>query len=166
LRRLLAGLLILTLAGCARVEPITEVLAQGEPAAISEFKEVLDASIELFDNEGMTETLIAENDKYVISYQPTEKFVAGLYHENLKDFMVIDRRGVFTIFLVQEMAAKETTTISKTDLGFLVASPGLEDVELKVVDSIFASAKATDGRWSSTFDYKPDEFVLGLLEGR
>lgn len=157
------ALALAVLTGCAPVTPATQIEATGEVEVIESIAEVLQASIELFEKQGMTERVVSAGDNYILSYEPAEKFVAGLYNQEADDVLAIDKKSFFTIFMAEEMLAKPETSVTSVEGGYLISNPEFEGIYLYVENGLVVAGASAEDTWSGTFEYQPDQFVQQLL---
>lgn len=150
----------LLLTACTPTPRPTEVLASGDPAAIAAISEVLNSSIAKANASGMTERLSAEGENYLITFEPAEKFEAVVLHLELDDVVKVDRLGVFSIWLLQELLAKSTSSVVTNEGGFTVETSDLGTLEVSLSEGLITSVAATNEGWRAEITFQTDPELL------
>ena len=164
---LLAGL---SLAGCAPtestepVEPeVTTSATAPEPAVEVGVLDAVEASYQLWLSKGMTEEVTSSGDRYILTYEPGEPFLAALYNLEFEDVIPIEQPELFTVYSAWIMLQDEATVIVEGDNQLQLTNPSYGDFTVFIEDGLIVSGEAADGSWSGVFRYEPDAATLELL---
>lgn len=162
MKRLAALLLAAAaLTGCSST---SASVAQGDPEVISVLTEAVQASTELFETSGMTETVTSAGDDYILSYAPTDgEFIAGLYNVEVDDVIPMDQKELFTIFAAKAMLESPQTTVTEVSGGYELTNPSFDAIRVFVTDGLVTAGEDVAGNWTGTFVYQPDPYVIELL---
>ena len=164
---LLAGL---SLAGCAPtentepVEPeVTTSATAPETAVEVGVLDAVEASYQLWLTKGMTEEVTSSGDRYILTYEPGEPFLAALYNLEFEDVIPIEQPELFTVYSAWIMLQDEATVVVEGDNQLQLTNPGYGDFTVLIEDGLIVSGEAADGSWSGVFRYEPDAATLELL---
>ena len=164
---LLAGL---SLAGCAPtentepVEPeVTTSATAPETAVEVGVLDAVEASYQLWLTKGMTEEVTSSGDRYILTYEPGEPFLAALYNLEFEDVIPIEQPELFTVYSAWIMLQDEATVIVEGDNQLQLTNPSYGDFTVFIEDGLIVSGQAVDGSWSGVFRYEPDAATLELL---
>ena len=167
-----ASLLIaaLSLSGCAREDAATsyapeETTPQITPATQLEVGvlDAVEASYQLWLAKGMTEEVTSSGDRYILTYEPGEPFLAALYNLEFEDVIPIEQPELFTVYSAWIMLQDEATMIVEGDNQLQLTNPSYGDFTVFIEDGLIVSGEAADGSWSGVFRYEPDAATLELL---
>lgn len=171
----LASLLPL-LVGCAQAESLPEAqelpavknfIASAAPEATIEvvtFADVVKDSYELFLENGMTEEVTSGGDRYILTYEPGEEFVAALYNFDFDDVVGVEQKELFTVYSAWVMLSEQATVIEQTDQGYSLSHPDYGSFVVFVEDDLIVGGEGIDAGWTGVFRYEPDPDILALLE--
>ena len=164
---LLAGL---SLAGCAPtentepVEPeVTTSATAPETAVEVGVLDAVEASYQLWLTKGMTEEVTSSGDRYILTFEPGEPFLAALYNLEFEDVIPIEQPELFTVYSAWIMLQDEATVIVEGDNQLQLTNPSYGDFTVFIEDGLIVSGEAADGSWSGVFRYEPDAATLELL---
>ena len=105
----LLAIAVLALTGCSAQESlpaadqlpaVKNFIATSAPEAPEEvvsYAQVIKDSYELFLENGMTEEVVSAGDRYILTYEPREEFVAALYNLEFDDVVGIEQKELFTV---------------------------------------------------------------------
>ena len=175
---LMATLLLPLLAGCADGEalPAADQLpavknfiataAPEEPEEVVSYADVIRDSYQLFLENGMTEEVTSAGDRYILTYEPGDEFVAALYNLEFDDIVGVQQKELFTVYSAWAMLSEEATVIEKTEQGYSLAHPDYGSFFVVIVDGLIVGGSGIDAGWSGEFRYEPDLEVLGRLDSQ
>lgn len=170
-RLVIAAAMVLLLGGCAPAEaPEPSVSASATQSAQEEVaeplttEEIIIASHDKFFAEGMTERVESGGDNYVLSYAPTEEFVAALYNETFDDVISVSERGMFTVLAAYDALQSGTATITQSGNLITIETPDFGSFEVTVENGLIVSGRDLTDSWSGTFEYAPDAQTLEKLQ--
>lgn len=169
---ILAGLVLL-LGGCAPAEApepvasesVTQSPQEEQPEELTT-EEIIIASHDKFFAEGMTERVESGGDNYILSYAPTEEFVAALYNETFDDVISVSERGMFTVLSAYDALQSGTATITQTGNLITIETQDFGSFEVTVENGLIVSGRDLTDSWSGTFEYAPDTETLEKLQGQ
>ncbi|SCX05985.1 hypothetical protein [Candidatus Aquiluna sp. UB-MaderosW2red] len=168
----------LALTGCGAVTDTTSSSAASEtvpesssgtvaPSGADEMGLALlavEASYELFQNAGMTETVLSGEDKYILSYDPANPvFVAALYNLTFDDAIPVEEKELFTVYAAWLFSQDGSSEVLVTPTGLSISNDVSSPFEVVIEDGLIVSGGALDGSWSGTFSYEPDFEILALI---
>jgi hypothetical protein len=164
------------LVGCASAESLPEAqelpavknfIASAAPEATSEvvtFADVVKDSYELFLENGMTEEVTSGGDRYILTYEPGEEFVAALYNFDFDDVVGVEQKELFTVYSAWVMLSEQATVIEQTDQGYSLSHPDYGSFVVFVEEDLIVGGEGIDAGWTGVFRYEPDPDILALLE--
>ena len=170
---LASALLVLT--GCAAQEhlPAADQLpavknyiasaAPAEPEAVVTYADVIRDSYQLFLESGMTEEVTSAGDRYVLTYEPGEEFLAALYNLEFDDVVGVEQKELFTVYSACAMLSEDDTVIEETDRGYSLSHPDYGSFLVFIEDGLIVGGEGIDAGWTGVFRYEPDLEVLALL---
>ena len=169
---ILAGLVLL-LGGCAPAEApepvasesVTQSPQEEQPEELTT-EEIIIASHDKFFAEGMTERVESGGDNYILSYAPTEEFVAALYNETFDDVISVSERGMFTVLSAYDALQSGTATITQNGNLITIETQEFGSFEVTVENGLIVSGRDLSDSWSGTFEYAPDAETLERLQGQ
>lgn len=160
----------LSLAGCVTTQPPAPVESEVTASAIAPETavevgalDVVEASYQLWLTKGMTEEVTSSGDRYILTYEPGEPFLAALYNLEFEDVIPIEQPELFTVYSAWIMLQDEATVIVEGDNQLQLTNPSYGDFTVFVEDGLIVSGQAVDGSWSGVFAYEPDAAILELL---
>lgn len=123
-----------------------------EPADI---KAVVQASYELFEAQGMTETATFEGAEYALVFDPSiDDYQAALLNRATGESELIFETDYFTLFVIYLIAESETGTITEEAAGgYLAEDENYGTIRFFVSDGIVTAAEGEDQNWRATFEY-------------
>lgn len=65
----------------------------------------------------MTERVTSAGDRYILSYQPSEAFQAGIYNIEFDDVLVVEDELFFTVATAFRAIQDPNTVVEETDTG-------------------------------------------------
>lgn len=164
-----SAVLLAGLAGCAPSEttaPATESSATATAPEVAQEASVLDAveaSYQKWLADGMTEEVTSSGDRYILTYEPGETFVAALYNLEFEDVIPIEQPELFTVYSAWIMLQDEATVIVEGENQLQLTNASYGDFTVFIEDGLIVSGEAADGSWSGVFRYEPDAATLELL---
>jgi hypothetical protein len=173
---ILATCALLILSGCSPVSSSSPSpdSASSPPEATDQTPELdefalallaVEASYELFQSAGMTETVTSGGDPYILSYDPSNpEFVGALYNLNFDDVIAVTEKEMFTVYAAWLYANDGTSQVQLTPTGLSITNDVSSPFEVVIVDGLLVSGSAIDGSWSGSFVYQPDLGVLAKLD--
>lgn len=173
MKRFLALLLASALlSGCAATESAeptptaSQSQSSAEPEEVVELtaEEIINASHELFFAKGMTERVESGGDNYILTYAPTDDFVAALYNETFDDVISVSERGMFTVLTAYDLLESGEASITMDGNLITIESETFGAFEVTVENGLIVSGRDLADSWSGTFEYRPDEATLLLLQ--
>lgn len=148
-------------------EPSTEPTQKpaSPDAEVVDINAVVQASYELFEAQGMTETSTFEGEEYALVFDPTmDDYQAALLNRATGESELIFETDYFTIFVIYLIAESETGTITAAaDGSYLAQDENLGAIRFFVSDGIITAAEGEDQSWQSTFDYLVDPELKQVL---
>lgn len=163
----------LALSGCASD---TSAPTQTTPAAVENFvgdseaqervvgyAEAISASYEKLYEVGMSEFVTSAGDEYILSYEPGEKFFAGLYNVEIDDVIVVEDELFFTVATAYQALQDPTTVITETDTGVSISHPEFGDFTVVIEDGLVVSGFDAAGSWTGEFVYESNPRVNELI---
>jgi len=175
---LLATLLLPLLASCADGEtlPAADQLpavknfiataAPEEPEEVVSYADVIRDSYQLFLENGMTEEVTSAGDRYILTYEPGDEFVAALYNLEFDDIVGVQQKDLFTVYSAWAMLSEEATVIEQTEQGYSLAHPDYGSFFVVIENGLIVGGSGIDAGWSGEFRYEPDLEVLGRLDSQ
>jgi len=176
---LVAGFSLVTgLAGCSPAEVATSTSPEATASATAPETAVevgvldaVEASYQLWLTKGMTEEVTSSGDRYILTYEPGEPFLAApgepflaaLYNLEFEDVIPIEQPELFTVYSAWIMLQDEATVIVEGDNQLQLTNPSYGDFTVFIEDGLIVSGEAADGSWSGVFRYEPDAATLELL---
>ena len=169
---LVAGFaLIAGLAGCAPAEVAVSTSPEAttsatapETAVAVNVLDAVEASYQLWLSQGMTEEVTSSGDRYILTYEPGDDFVAALYNVDLEDVIPIEQPELFTVYSAWMMLKDDATVIVEGDNQLTLTNEGYGDFTVFIENGIIISGEAVNGSWTGVFRYEPDLPTLGILE--
>ncbi|MCF8529546.1 MAG: hypothetical protein K9G13_06595 [Aquiluna sp.] len=164
-----SAMLLVGLAGCAPAESATTrpsstvVATSPESEAEVSVLDAVEVSYQKWLSEGMTEEVDSSGDRYVLTYEPGDEFVAGLYNVELDDVIPIEQPELFTVYSAWIMLQDDATTIVEGDNQITLTNSNYGDFTVFIEEGLIVSGEAVDGSWTGVFRYSPDRAVLDLL---
>jgi hypothetical protein len=141
-----------------------------ETAAPSEADEMglallaVEASYELFQSAGMTETVMYGEDRHILSYDPANPvFVAVLYNFSFDGVALFEEKEVFTVYAAWLYSQDGSSEVLVTPTGLSITNDVSSPFEVVIQDGLIVSGGALDGSWTGTFSYEPDFEILALI---
>ena len=161
------------LGGCAPAEApepvasesVTQSPQEEQPEELTT-EEIIIASHDKFFAEGMTERVESGGDNYILSYAPTEEFVAALYNETFDDVISVSERGMFTVLSAYDALQSGTATITQNGNLITIETQEFGSFEVTVENGLIVSGRDLSDSWSGTFEYAPDAETLEKLQGQ
>lgn len=161
----------LSVAGCAPADEVTEP-SSSPSAATTEVEtavevgvlDAVEASYQLWLTAGMTEEVTSSGDRYILTYEPVEPFVAALYNLEFEDVIPIEQPELFTVYSAWIMLQDPETVIVEGDNQLQLTNANYGDFIVFIEGGLIVSGEAADGSWSGVFRYAPDQATLELLE--
>ena len=177
MKKLFALTLVLPLlSGCAAEEALPEAdslpavenfiasAAPEETQAVVTYAEVIRDSYQLFLENGMTEEVTSAGDRYILTYEPGEEFIAALYNFEFDDVVAVEQKELFTVYSAWAMLSEEATVIEETAQGYSLSHPDYGSFYVVIEDGLIVGGSGIDAGWDGVFRYEPDPEVLGKLE--
>jgi hypothetical protein len=177
MKKLIALISLLPLlVGCAQTESLPEAqelpavknfiasAAPEEPEQVVSFADVVRDSYQLFLDNGMTEEVTSAGDRYILTYEPGDEFLAALYNLEFEDVVGVEQKELFTVYSAWAMLGEEATVIEETDRGYSLAHPDYGSFFVFVENGLIVGGEGIDAGWTGVFRYEPDPEVLALLE--
>lgn len=167
----LLSVLALSLSGCsseapAEIQP-TATSSTTTPAETAEpivgYEAAIRASYAKLYETGMTESVTSAGDRYILSYSPSEEFVAGLYNVEIDDVILVDEELFFTVASAFRALEDPATVITETENGVALSNPNFGDFTVVIQDGLVVSGFDNGGSWTGEFSYQPDEKVTQLV---
>ena len=125
--------------------------------------DAVEASYQKWLIDGMTEEVTSAGDRYILTYEPGEAFLAGLYNLELEDVIPIEQPELFTVYSAWLMLQDDATTIVEGDNQLTLTNENYGDFTVFIEDGLIVSGEAVNGAWTGVFRYTPDRAVLDLL---
>lgn len=167
---LVTSVLLLALSGCAPAETSSPVEPAVTASATTEERPVevgvldaVEASYQLWLSQGMTEEVTSSGDRYILTYEPGEPFLAALYNLEFEDVIPIEQPELFTVYSAWIMLQDDATVIIEGDNQLQLSNSNYGDFTVFIEDGLIVSGEAADGSWTGTFRYEPDAATLTLL---
>ena len=177
MKKLLAlAVIVPLLTGCASEEALPEAeslaavknfIATAAPEAPDEvvtYADVIRDSYQLFLENGMTEEVTSAGDRYILTYEPGEEFLAALYNLEFHDVVGVEQKELFTVYSAWAMLGEEATVIEETEQGYSLSHPDYGSFLVFIEDGLIVGGEGIDAGWTGVFRYEPDNEVLQLLE--
>ena len=164
-----AGILMLT--GCteAATAPTTPTAVEsyvGDPESTERvigYVEAIEASYQKLYETGMTERVTSAGDRYILSYQPSEAFQAGLYNIEFDDVIVVEDELFFTVATAFRAIQDPNTVVEETDTGVSISNEQFGDFTIVIEAGLVVSGFDNGGSWEGEFSYEPDAMVTDLI---
>ena len=164
----------LALAGCAPVEssPVASSSPSGavstDSADVTEgvsssLLDAVETSYQRWLEVGMTEEVNSAGDDYILSYEPGESFIAGLYNVGLDDIIAIEQPELFTVYSAWMMLQDDKTVIEEDGNRLTLRNDNYGNFTMVIEEGLIVSAEEVEGAWSGVFRYEPDAEVLSRL---
>lgn len=180
IKRLAATALVvamcLGLAGCSPASEkdsspaASETSPESSPEATGELDELgeallaVEASYELFQSAGMTETVMSGEDQYILSYDPSNAvFVAALYNFSFDEAIPVEEKELFTVYAAWLFSQDGSSEVLVTPTGLSITNDVSSPFEVVIQNGLIVSGGALDGSWTGTFSYEPDFEILALI---
>ena len=167
---------LILLGGCAQqtdlpkaseLPAVKNFIATKAPEAADEvisYAQVIRDSYELFLEKGMTEEVVSAGDRYILTYEPGEEFLAALYNLEFEDVLGVEQKELFTVYSAWAMLSEESTVIEETEQGFSLSHPDYGSFLVFIEDGLIVGGEGVDAGWTGEFRYEPDFDVLAMLE--
>lgn len=146
---------------------VKNFIATKAPEAVEEvisYAQVIKDSYELFLEEGMTEEVVSAGDRYILTYEPGEEFLAALYNLEFEDVVGVEQKELFTVYSAWVMLGEEATVIEDTEQGYSLSHPDYGSFSVVIEDGLIVGGEGIDAGWTGEFRYEPDLDVLAMLE--
>ena len=172
----LLAVAILALTGCGAQESlpaadqlpaVKNFIATSAPEAPEEvvsYAQVIKDSYELFLENGMTEEVVSAGDRYILTYEPGEEFVAALYNLEFDDVVGIEQKELFTVYSAWAMLNEDATVIEETETGYSLSHPDYGSFTVTIENGLIVGGEGIDTGWTGVFRYEPDSEVLARLD--
>ena len=167
---LISSVLLVALSGCAAAETSSPVESAATASATAEetpievgVLDAVEASYQLWLSQGMTEEVTSSGDRYILTYEPGEPFLAALYNLEFEDVIPIEQPELFTVYSAWIMLQDDVTVIIEGDNQLQLSNPNYGDFTVFIEDGLIVAGEAADGSWTGTFRYEPDAATLELL---
>lgn len=167
---------VLAVSGCAAQDgtnptapngeqPVTAGSAETSTATPQDITvlDAVEASYQKWLSAGMTEEVTSSGDRYVLTYEPGEPFLAALYNLELEDVIPIEQPELFTVYSAWLMLQDDATTLVEGGNQLTLTNENYGDFTVFIEDGLIVSGEAVDGSWTGVFRYTPDRAVLDLL---
>lgn len=164
---------VLAIAGCTSTENNTSEPVDSSTSAVEQEQdqvqvltvlEAVEASYQKWLSEGMTEEVSSGGDEYILTYEPGETFIAGLYNLTFDDTIPIEQPELFTVYSAWVMLQDDATEVVEGIYQLTLKNPAYGDFTVFIEDGLIVSAEEVNGAWTGVFRYEPDQEVLKLLE--
>jgi len=179
MKKLLAlAVIVPLLTGCASEEALPEAeslpavknfIATAAPEAPDEvvtYADVIRDSYQLFLENGMTEEVTSAGDRYILTYEPGEEFMAALFNLEFDDVVGVEQKELFTVYSAWAMLSEEATVIEETEQGYSLSHPDYGSFIVFIEDGLIVGGEGIDAGWTGEFRYEPDPEVLGRLDSQ
>jgi len=103
-------------------------------------------------------------DRYILTYEPGEEFLAALYNLEFDDVVGVEQKELFTVYSAWAMLGEEATVIEETEQGYSLSHPDYGSFLVFIEDGLIVGGEGIDAGWTGVFRYEPDNEVLQLLE--
>ena len=172
------AVLLPLLAGCAAEDALPEAdslpavknfIASAAPEAPEEvvtYADVIKNSYQLFLENGMTEEVTSAGDRYILTYEPGEEFIAALYNFEFDDVVGVEQKELFTVYSAWAMLSEEATVIEETEQGYSLSHPDYGSFFVVIENGLIVGGSGIDAGWDGVFRYEPDPEVLGKLDSQ
>lgn len=168
-----AAIVLLALAGCSSEQSVSgaqnqtpsqsaAVKSESETPEIS-YIEAIEASYQKLYEAGMTERVTSAGDRYILSYQPAERFQAGLYNIEFDDVIVVEDELFFTVATAFRAIQDPNTVVEETDTGVSISNEQFGDFTIVIEGGLVVSGFDNGGSWEGEFFYEPDPTVMELV---
>ena len=177
MKKLLAlAVIVPLLTGCASEEALPEAeslaavknfIATAAPEAPDEvvtYADVIRDSYQLFLENGMTEEVTSAGDRYILTYEPGEEFMAARFNLEFDDVVGVEQKELFTVYSAWAMLGEEATVIEETEQGYSLSHPDYGSFLVFIEDGLIVGGEGIDAGWTGVFRYEPNNQVLQLLE--
>lgn len=175
IKKLVAPVLMATLvlAGCAPAENNTPEPVETSTAAVDQNQDqaevttlldAVEASYQLWLANGMTEEVTSSGDEYILTYQPGEEFIAGLYNVGLDDIIPIEQPELFTVYSAWMMLQDDETVVVEGDNQLTLSNESYGNFTVFIENGLIVSGEEASGAWTGVFRYEPDRAILALLD--
>jgi hypothetical protein len=168
---------LLTLTGCAESSAPSAPAPESSQSApenqqsqenqepVSYQQAIADSYAKLYET-GMSEEALSSGDRYILSYTPQEKFIAGLYNFEFDDIVLIEEEEFFTVASAYLALQDPVTVIAETDSGVSITHPDYGDFTIVIENGLVVSGFGNGGGWNTTVIYAPNDMVTELVEAR
>ncbi len=137
-----------------------------EPEEVVGYADVIRNSYELFLEQGMTEEVTSAGDRYILTYEPGEEFLAALYNLEFEDVVGVTQKELFTVYSAWAMLSEEATVIEDTPEGYSLSHPDYGSFYVFIENGLIVGGSGIDAGWTGVFRYEPDPAVLSLLDSQ
>ena len=145
-------------------ESASETVAPSELDEMGLALLAVEASYELFQSAGMTETVLSAEDQYILSYDPANPvFMAALYNLTFDDAIPVEEKELFTVYAAWLYSQDGSSEVLVTPTGLSISNDVSSPFEVVIQDGLIVSGGALDGSWTGTFSYEPDFEILALI---
>jgi hypothetical protein len=148
------------------VENFIATAAPEETAAVVTYADVIRNSYQLFLENGMTEEVTSAGDRYILTYEPGDEFIAALYNFEFDDVVAVEQKELFTVYSAWAMLSEEATVIEETEQGYSLSHPDYGSFYVVIENGLIVGGSGIDAGWDGVFRYEPDPEVLGKLESQ
>jgi len=177
MKKLLSIAVVLPLlAGCAAEDALPEAdsrpavknfiatAAPEEPEEVVTYADVIRNSYQLFLENGMTEEVTSAGDRYILTYEPGDEFLAALYNLEFDDVVGVEQKELFTVYSAWAMLSEEATVIEETEQGYSLSHPDYGSFLVFIENGIIVGGEGIDAGWTGVFRYEPDLETLSRLK--
>lgn len=163
---------VLAISGCVADENNTLEPVETSSAAVDQNQEqvepatlldAVEASYQKWLTEGMTEEVSSAGDEYILTYEPGETFIAGLYNITFDDVIPIEQPELFTVYSAWVMLQDDATEVIEGTDQLTLKNAAYGNFTVFIKDGLIVSAEEVDGAWTGVFIYEPNQEVLDLL---
>ena len=164
------------LAGCAAEDALPKAdslpavknfiatAAPEEPEEVVTYADVIRNSYQLFLENGMTEEVTSAGDRYILTYEPGDEFLAALYNLEFDDVVGVEQKELFTVYSAWAMLSEEATVIEETEQGYSLSHPDYGSFLVFIENGIIVGGEGIDAGWTGVFRYEPDLETLSRLK--
>jgi hypothetical protein len=124
----------------------------------SEPKDAIIASYELFEDQGVTESITNEEGSWVLVFDPSLDHPSAWFEKATGESELIVESDYFSVFVAYQMLSDRDFEITKTQDGFSAESSRYSRIDFVVKDGLIVGAGSDEFEpWTSTISYQVSE---------
>lgn len=145
----------------------TDSVTDGDLVLLTEalVYQVVERSYLLFEERGMTETVVSDGEEFVLLFDPEQPdYQAAWFNLDTGESELIFETDYFTLFVAYLMLDVPGHEIELVPGGFVLSAPEWNPIEYIVKDGLLTGAQGVEFDWVATFEYGVHQELVPKLE--